>query len=175
MILIKHRIAKSLMNSLYAEPNRYFKNKISDIIIRNNKANRIGQLYGEIIYEGRIYKNYNETGTYYFVRTLPVHPTLEEEFKTYVDKVDELELEQIVINRFMTILLNFTESDETLKRLIGEGLFQTLKGYLFDIKGCLKSDGEIKDFENEHKEYLTKMRERFIDNMLMRNIYESKN
>ena len=131
-IYTKNKILNSILYALYQQPRKYYKLILTKLIVKNNKAHGYDKLYGEVIYKGNVYKNYLDTSHYYYVKTFPIHSTLETEFKETIEKIDELKDEQYYVERFLTILLNFTTKSgnylcsKTLREILGSGLYDIL-------------------------------------------------
>lgn len=163
------------MQEVYAQANRYFTERLQHIITTNNRAHRDYSHYGHFLYNGVKYSiDRPEHFPYRYVSTYNLIESLHAEADIYIAEFAALKEEIPLVSRFLTIMLNFVRTKSDIKYILGDTLYQQVKNYYVDDP-TPRTEEDLHAFVNKHQLYIDMINQRYIDNILMSNVYnESK-
>ena len=170
---MKLLVKTMLMDYLYKVSNQYYEKNLEKIIDSNNKINGLKTqvAMGSVIYNNIVYRIYaSGSSKYKFCLTFPLDPSLHQEMDIYLDGRKTLEKEIPQIERFLTILLNFCNSKEDLKFLLGDHLYSEVAHFV-TFQQPHKELESLESFKRANQHYIDTMYQRHLDNVLMTGIY----
>ena len=168
-------VKEALITGVYQQANRYYLDKLQKIVISNNKAYRNINIYGYFIHNNVKYGiGRPDYFPYMHVPTYDLVESLHADADAYIAESKSLEEEIPIVSRFLTIMLNFVKSGSDIKFILGDALYQLVRNsYLDDPEP--RTQEELQAFVNRHQQYIDMINQRYVDNILMSNIYnESK-
>ena len=162
---------RKLIEMLYIPANKYLQLQLGKIVYKNNLAHGDGQQYGEILYQGRVHNYYMLGGTTSYGRTYELKDELVPEMNKYLTDYDEVTEERKVITRFIQVLFIKVPNKVDLKDVLGENLYAPVAEFLDHLPSDRLPDEKLAAFLKVHKQYVDKMQNRVVDNLLARDLY----
>lgn len=130
------------------------------------------------MWQGVVYSAYAPIGSIEasdcrVVRTYPLHDDLIDQFTQWKTDNDQIQNEFDQISRFAAILFTKVHNNQNLKELLGTAVSGMLQPVLDDFGKHQPelSAGEILSISALYDEYLTKIQNRQIDNLIAATLY----
>lgn len=175
--MARYEIKETWLEELYTPAERYLNIKLNDIIESNNLLHKDALCFGELMYKGKVYSSFLNEGSdsAWYYTAYEVHPTLIDKMETYLVDAQELTEEHKTISRFLSIMLPKLPSMHEVKQLFGDNLYNLVREHYFMVDRPTLSDKDIHDLSVEYRPYIDIMRNRMIDNLLAKDLYNADN
>jgi hypothetical protein len=163
-------IPQCIYDYLYALPEKYLDNKLSKIAKTQSKI--ISKSVCTITYKGLCYPVKGHDSFYSNILAYPLHPSLYTQMEEYIKEAEGIEKEKEEVIRFIGIALSYNFHYDTYVSIFTEPITKycvTYSNSHFSTKQYMTPEEFIN--KPEYKLIIEKIRQRIIDNLLMKDIY----
>lgn len=161
----------SIQNKVYNPAKRYYKNRLVEIVEKNNMIH--GSQFGKeggIIYKGKEYKlpmKYNN-----WARSYIVDESLVGELDKYIDETLQLEREQKTVNRMLSNLFSEDIPGTAFNFILGDSLYSISSNTLnkLNYKKEINQEELIK-LKDKYSQLVEILQNRIVTNLISQGLY----
>jgi hypothetical protein len=170
----KSLIRRKILVKLYEEPLNHYKEKLKGIIAKNNQFNGSNSVFGKLLYKGRLY-SYKPKVSYLPTKLYDLDESLKDDMESYHNNYMPLKEEHEEAKRFLAILLTFCNHKQDVQDLLGDTVSGIAREELDKLIKQPREPHELKEFKDKYQDQIDMLQQRYLSNIVMRNVYNGEN